>query len=65
MYMNCADINIKGTSAKGKITGKRMVAANLPGHIVIEEGLANNYIKNYYDSQPPITIGPKDSPKPS
>ncbi|KAI9291747.1 hypothetical protein K502DRAFT_116942 [Neoconidiobolus thromboides FSU 785] len=36
-YMNCIDIEITGGTSGGKLTGKEMLVANLPGYPVFEE----------------------------
>ncbi|KAK9763026.1 hypothetical protein K7432_010675 [Basidiobolus ranarum] len=36
-YMNCADIGITGGKAGGRVTGPRLLVANIPGHPVVEE----------------------------
>ncbi|KAI0234036.1 hypothetical protein L0F63_000839 [Massospora cicadina] len=61
LYMNCADIEIEGSTSKA-LTGKELLIANhkVPNKPYIEfiEGFEDDYGKKYFEEQPVISISP-------
>ncbi|KAI9292808.1 hypothetical protein K502DRAFT_325634 [Neoconidiobolus thromboides FSU 785] len=64
LYMNCADITIKGGKDNGSITGRKALVADLPGYSTFPEGFANDYGKDQFDAQPMLTISPSGNSAP-
>ncbi|KAK9760411.1 hypothetical protein K7432_015578 [Basidiobolus ranarum] len=61
-YMNCIDIKIKGGTPGGKVTGPKLLVANLPGYPTIPEmNLGQGDGRELLDQRPTITVGPTDN----